>query len=82
MQKAVPCKVGECAVEDRSGDSRSEAIYWYQGRWYHIAAEFGPREIIPLINSYHADIGTVKQARQQERSIAIRDAKRRITPTT
>jgi len=82
MQQAVPCKVGQSVVEDRSGDSRPEAIYWYRGRWYHVAAEFGPREIIPLINTYHADIEAAKRARQQKRSAAIRDTKRRIDPTT
>lgn len=81
MQQAVPTKVGQTTVGDRAGDWHVGAIYWYRDGWYEIPEEFGPENLIPLINAYQADIEAAKSARQQKRSSSIEETKRRISRT-
>jgi hypothetical protein len=80
MQGAVPCRLGEATLgEARSKEWHQFFLYWYRDRWYYVAQEFTPQELIPLINKYHDDFRAAKAEKEQKRLAAIQQVKQQIS---
>ena len=82
MQHAAPCRLGEKYMSEHPGGWHKFLLYWYRDKWYYIAEEFGPADLIPLINKYHDDVRAAKAEKVQKRGLAIQELKRQVRRNT